>query len=370
MFVEPAVLNKAFETSVDAKPSPQGARRRRYPQGRLERFYELHGACTSMRALFGTLERVACADATVMIMGESGSGKELVAHAIHQLSERRQRPFVAINCGALPETLIESELFGHERGSFTGAARTHRGCFERADGGTLLLDEITEMPIDMQVRLLRVLESGRFSRVGGDQEIATDARVVAASNRDLKQAIAAGKLREDLMYRLCVIPVAVPALRERGGDVMLLAELFLDQLNDQNGTDKTFSEEARQRIAGYAWPGNVRELKNVVHRAYVLSDNEVEVDIGGEAPVARLASSETATDGSAVTIAVGTSLEVAEQALIMATLRSVDGSKSRAAQVLGISLKTLYNRLHAYGRSARDAWAGLPEPREEDRLAA
>jgi len=278
-----------------------------------------------------------------------------------------------VNCGALPETLIESELFGHERGSFTGAARTHRGCFERANGGTLFLDEITEMPVDMQVRLLRVLEAGRFSRIGGDQEISTDVRVIAASNRDLRAAVAAGKLREDLMYRLCVIPVSVPPLRDRGGDAVLLAEMFLDRLNEENGTAKTLSAEAKQRICAYRWPGNVRELKNVVHRAYVMSDDEVEVDTGGEVAAAIVPAAPSraeASTGNEVVITVGTSLELAERALIMATLRSLDGSKSKAAQVLGISLKTLYNRLHAYGGAARATLNALPEETTDVRLAA
>jgi two-component system, NtrC family, response regulator HydG len=369
--------------SAESQSLPPGAapgsdipRPKRRVHGRLQRLCELYGACDSMRSLFDTLDRVAGASATIIILGESGSGKELVANAIHQLSDRRQRPFIAVNCGALPETLIESELFGHERGSFTGAARTHRGCFERANGGTLFLDEITEMPVDMQVRLLRVLESGRFSRIGGDAEIATDVRVIAASNRDLRAAVASGKLREDLMYRLCVIPVSVPPLRERGEDTILLAEMFLDRLNDEHGTGKTFTDEARQAIATYRWPGNVRELKNVIHRAYVLSDMEVEVDTGSEfiAPIAATAVPPRAdvVSGNEVRIRVGTSLDNAERALIMATLRALDGSKSKAAHVLGISLKTLYNRLHAYGAAATlDALPGeSAEVRDEVRLAA
>jgi DNA-binding NtrC family response regulator len=364
---EMQTLTPATVTETDV-PRPK-----RRSLGRLQRLCELYGACEGMRILFDTLERIADASATVIVLGESGSGKELVANAIHQLSERRQRPFIAVNCGALPETLIESELFGHERGSFTGAARTHRGCFERANGGTLFLDEITEMPVDMQVRLLRVLEAGRFSRIGGDQEIATDVRVIAASNRDLRTAVAAGKLREDLMYRLCVIPVTVPALRERGGDAMLLAEMFLDRLNEENDTAKKLSADARQRIVSYRWPGNVRELKNVIHRAYVMSDDEVEVDTGGEIPGVVVPSAPQRTEapsGNEVTIQVGTSLELAERALIMATLRSLDGSKSKAAQVLGISLKTLYNRLHAYGGSARATLNAVPDEAADVRLAA
>jgi len=334
-----------------------------------------------MQHLFKTIGRLGPSSATVMVLGESGSGKELVAQAIHQLSDRGRKAFVAVNCGAIPENLIESELFGHERGSFTGAARTHRGCFERADGGTLFLDEVTEMPVDMQVRLLRVLETGRFCRVGGDQEITASVRVIAASNRELGQAVAEGRLREDLMYRLCVIPLPVPPLREREGDALLLAEMFLAELNQANGTQKTYTEQARDRIAGFSWPGNVRELKNVVHRGYVLSDDEVEVDVpasGREAaPLAHgpaiavptmpsinsaiAARAPAPTAGSRdITIRVGTSLDDAERTLIMATLDSVAGSKAKAAQVLGISLKTLYNRLHAY---RGNGFEGVPEIR-------
>jgi DNA-binding NtrC family response regulator len=361
---EPTTVFSAEGQSLGPAAAADVPRPKRRSHGRLQRLCELYGACDAMRTLFDTLDRIADAGATVIVLGESGSGKELVANALHQMSERRARPFVAINCGALPETLIESELFGHERGSFTGAARTHRGCFERANGGTLFLDEITEMPVEMQVRLLRVLESGRFTRVGGDQEIAADVRVVAASNRDLRAAVAAGKLREDLMYRLCVIPISVPPLRERGSDALLLSAMFLDRLNEENGTAKTLTAEARRRIASYRWPGNVRELKNVVHRAYVMGDEEVDIDVGGELMASVAAAPAQRADtvpGSEVTIRVGTSLELAERALIMATLRSVDGSKSKAAQVLGISLKTLYNRLHAYGGVARATFEALPD---------
>jgi two-component system, NtrC family, response regulator HydG len=328
-------------------------------ESKLEHFGALFGACDAMRTLFRQIERLARSTAPVIILGESGSGKELVATTLHQLSPRADRPFIAINCGAIAETLIESELFGHERGSFTGASRTHRGCFERASGGTLFLDEITEMPIDMQVRLLRVLETGRFSRVGGDDEISTDVRVLAASNRDLQQAVASGRLREDLMYRLCVIPLSVPPLRERNDDAWLLADMFLRNLNDEHAESKRLSARARECILEYRWPGNVRELKNVIHRAFVLSDNEVQVDIDEGArpecapqpPVIAppVDGSSTFGESFAVRIPVGMSLDEAEKALITATLQAVSGSKSKAAQVLGISLKTLYNRLHAYG---------------------
>jgi len=350
--------------------------------GRLQRLGALYGGCAAMQRLFQTIERLGPSDVTVMVLGESGSGKELVAQAIHQLSARSRKAFVAVNCGALPENLIESELFGHERGSFTGAARTHRGCFERADGGTLFLDEVTEMPVDMQVRLLRVLETGRFCRVGGDQEIAASVRVIAASNRDLGQAVAEGRLREDLMYRLCVIPLPIPPLRDREADALMLAEMFLADLNDAHGTDKTFTHQARGRIASFSWPGNVRELKNVIHRGYVLSDDQVDVDVpdsSQELIVTRQASPMVTVPSMPsinsaitvrvpsggvkdVTIRVGTSLDDAERALIMATLDSVAGSKAKAAQVLGISLKTLYNRLHAYRSNGFDAVQEIRPP--------
>ena len=346
-------------TPVDAVPR---AMSKTSIEKRLERFGLLYGACQPMRDLFRGLDRLSRSTAPVMILGESGSGKELVATTLHHLSARKDRPFIAVNCGAIPENLIESELFGHERGSFTGAARTHRGCFERADGGTLFLDEVTEMPVEMQVRLLRVLETGRFTRVGGDQEIGADVRVLAASNRDLRQAVASGKLREDLMYRLCVIPVNVPPLRERGEDVVLLAEMFLAELNEEQGEQKTLSAEGRRRIVEHTWPGNVRELKNVIHRAFVLSDEEVQVDIGtfsalGQeredsgalTAIGSAASTPAMADPSALRITVGMSLDDVERALITATLQAVGGSKTEAARLLGISLKTMYNRLHAYG---------------------
>ncbi|MEP6942601.1 MAG: sigma-54 dependent transcriptional regulator [Betaproteobacteria bacterium] len=365
-----SLANLAKYPLVEAPPEAAAPARRhnaRIPEvGSLEHFGSLFGACAPMRKMFRKIERLARSNAPVIVLGESGAGKELVANTLHKLSARAAAPFIAINCGALAENLIESELFGHERGSFTGALRTHRGCFERADGGTLFLDEITEMPLEMQVRLLRVLESGKFCRVGGDQELSTDVRVLAATNRDLQQAVASGRLREDLMYRLCVIPVTVPPLRERGEDAVLLAQMFLSALNEEHGESKHLSEHATRCIRDYRWPGNVRELKNVIHRAFVLSDSEVEVDIdastSGESVESSVAAlrSPAATASSigevfAVRIPVGMSLDDAEQTLIKATLDSVNGSKVKAAQVLGISLKTLYNRLHAYDDVARKA---------------
>jgi len=364
-----SLANLAKYPLADAVPEAASPARRQNPRtsadsGALEHFGSLYGACAPMRKMFRKIERLGRSNAPVIVLGESGAGKELVANTLHKLSARAAAPFIAINCGALAENLIESELFGHERGSFTGALRTHRGCFERADGGTLFLDEITEMPLEMQVRLLRVLETGKFCRVGGDQELSTDVRVLAATNRDLQHAVSSGRLREDLMYRLCVIPVAVPPLRERGEDSVLLAQMFLSTLNDEHGENKHLSENAMRCIREYRWPGNVRELKNVIHRAFVLSDDEVDVDIdamataeGAESAIAvpRATSAATTPLGEpfSVRIPVGMSLDDAEQALIKATLDSVGGSKVKAAQVLGISLKTLYNRLHAYEDLAR-----------------
>jgi len=306
----------------------------------LGRFGRLYGSSTVMQEVYRMIEKVAPTEATVFITGESGCGKELVARTIHERSPRARGAFVAINCGAIPQNLIEAELFGHERGAFTGANRQHRGCFERAEGGTLFLDEITEMAPEMQVRLLRVLETGRFVRVGGDGEIRTNVRVLAATNRDAIDAVRDGRLREDLMYRLAVFPIALPPLRERDGDTELLAEHFLQNLNVEGGTAKRFSRAALTTIRAYHWPGNVRELKNAVHRAFIMAEDVVELDLAGLAC--------PAVEGECLRMPVGTSLAEMERQAIFATLDHCRGNKRRAAEMLGVSLKTLYNRLTAY----------------------
>ena len=306
----------------------------------LGRFGRLYGSSTVMQDVYRMIEKVAPTEATVFITGESGCGKELVARTIHERSPRARGAFVAINCGAIPQNLIEAELFGHERGAFTGANRQHRGCFERAEGGTLFLDEITEMPLEMQVRLLRVLETGRFVRVGGDGEIRTNVRVLAATNRDALDAVRDGRLREDLMYRLAVFPIVLPPLRERDGDTELLAEHFLQNLNVEGGTSKRFSRAALTTIRAYHWPGNVRELKNAVHRAFIMAEEFVELDLSGLAC--------PAVEGECLRMPVGTSLAEMERQAIFATLDHCRGNKRRAAEMLGVSLKTLYNRLTAY----------------------
>jgi two-component system, NtrC family, response regulator HydG len=302
----------------------------------------LLGGAEPMLLVYEMMNRVAPTDATVFLIGESGTGKDLAAQTLHHLSRRAKAPFLPLNCGAISPTLIESELFGHERGSFTGAQRRHRGFFERAHGGTLFLDEISEMPIELQVKLLRVLETGTVARIGGDQTVEVDVRVIAATNRDPQKAVSDGKLREDLLYRLQVFPVLMPPLRERNGDVELLAEFFLDELNKRQGTAKRFSGDAMDRLRNHSWPGNVRELKNVIHRAFIMADEDITPrslprEVGGESGAPR-----------SLQFQVGASISDVEQRLIMATLDAYAGNKRKTAEVLGVSLKTLYNRLNTY----------------------
>lgn len=305
---------------------------------------DLYGASQPMRRLFRLIEKVAPTRANVLISGESGTGKELVACAIHQLSKVKDKPFIALNCGAVSPQLIEAELFGHERGSFTGAVRTHKGCFERASGGTLFLDELTEMSMEMQIKLLRVLETGRFCRVGADDEIQVKVRVIAATNRDPQQAVDSGLMRSDLYYRLAVFPIAVPPLRERGKDVELLAEMFLEKLNEEENDCKILSKSSRKFLSEYHWPGNVRELRNMLYRAFILAEEEIDLaSIAGHAkPLVAPVQSDC------ITFPLGSRLADAEQRLIFATLGYCGGNKTQTAEVLGISLKTLYNRLNEY----------------------
>ena len=313
----------------------------------LGRFGALIGSSVPMQACYDLIGRVAPTDASVIVIGESGTGKELVAETIHRLSGRKEQAFVALNCGAVSPTLIESELFGHERGSFTGASKEHRGFFERAHGGTLFLDEISEMPMESQVRLLRVLETGRVVRVGGEDDIPVDIRIIAATNCPPDDAVEAGKLREDLLYRLGVFPIQLPPLRDRGSDIVLLAEHFLAELNQADGTARRFTREALVRLRRHGWPGNVRELKNAVHRATILADEDIEAE---HLPLASSAAPECGPDSS-MRVAIGTTVADAERRLILATLAEHGGNKERSARTLGISLKTLYNKLKKYQAS-------------------
>jgi len=314
---------------------------------KLGRFGSLVGIAPAMQKVYDLIARVAPTDATVLLTGESGTGKEVVAETLHTLSRRRREPFLPVNCGAISPTLIESELFGHERGSFTGADRTHKGYFERATGGTVFLDEITEMPFELQVKLLRVLETGSVLRIGGERPIPVDARVIAATNRNPEEAVSENKLREDLLYRLKVFPIHLPPLRERGDDIELLAQHFLHALNQAEGTTKTFTRAALMRLRAHSWPGNVRELKNLVHQAFILADDE----IGEDCLPAHLGSVDHPS-GASLHMKVGVSLAEADRRLILATLHEFSGDKRRTAEILGISLKTLYNRLKEYQTNA------------------
>ncbi|HEU5310484.1 MAG TPA: sigma-54 dependent transcriptional regulator, partial [Candidatus Eisenbacteria bacterium] len=279
----------------------------------LGHFGRLIGNSQPMQRVYDLIMKVAPTDATVLLVGESGTGKEEVAATIHELGKRRKQPFLPLNCGAVPPNLIESELFGHERGSFTGATQLHRGYFERASKGTLFLDEITEMPLELQVKLLRVLETGTVSRVGGDEPIGVDVRVIAASNRVPEVAVKEGKFREDLLYRLNVFPIILPPLREREGDIELLAEHFLGQLNREEGTSKKFSAAARRRTNAYGWPGNLRELMNMIRRAFILAEDMVEME---GLPVGVASTSTTGAGGATDGIRVGMSLSELERHFI------------------------------------------------------
>jgi two-component system response regulator HydG len=308
----------------------------------------LLGASAAMQEAFRLIERVGPTEASVLLTGESGSGKELAAQCIHAFSARRDGPFVAISCGAIPAGLIEAELFGHERGSFTGAVRAHAGVFERAQGGTLLLDEVTEMPVGLQTRLLRVLESRKFYRVGASVELTADVRVIAATNRCPLQAVQNGQLREDLLYRLAVFPINLPPLRKRGDDIDLLAAHFLAELNARAGTRKRLSALARMTLKQHGWPGNVRELKNCIERAFILGDESLEL-----APLIQNGPRDLQGEGGRerLDIRVGSRIDDMERSLIEATLDHFQGNKRRAADALGCSLKTLYNKLNGYSQS-------------------
>jgi len=308
----------------------------------LDQFGLLLGSSPSMRELFRLLRKAAAMDAAVCIHGESGTGKELVARSLHAFSNRSEHPFRAINCGAIPSELVESELFGHERGSFSGAEHRHHGLFEQAGAGTLLLDEVTEMPEDTQVKLLRVLETGCFRRVGGEQEHPWQARLLTATNRDPGKAVAAGQLREDLFYRIRQFEVPVPPLRERGDDVTALAKRFMADFAKRSGRDVRLGKDAEQLLGQYHWPGNVRELRHVIEGACRLCRSVVT-----PAHLPALQPKQAQLDRG-LELAPGITLAEAEKRLILATLAAEAGDRKRAAVTLGISVRTLYNRLARY----------------------
>jgi two-component system, NtrC family, response regulator HydG len=306
---------------------------------------DIIGQSEAMRRTLELVAQAAPSVATILLTGESGTGKELLARYVHRLSDRSNGPFVAVNCAALPETLLESELFGHERGAFTGASERREGRFERASGGTLLLDEIGETSPAVQVRLLRVLQQGELERVGGQAVVKVDVRVVAATNRNLEEEVKAGRFREDLYYRLNVIRVQVPPLRMRQGDVVLLAQHFLSEFAAKNKkTVRGFSDAALKALDAYGWPGNVRELENTLERAVVLCRGEV---IGVEDLPENISSaaSETRTEASGIFVPFGTPLEEVERRLIHETLARCGGDKKTAGRLLGIASRTIYRKL-------------------------
>ena len=304
------------------------------------------GNCAAMQEVFGQVRQVADTDATILIQGESGTGKELIARALHDLSDRAGGPFIAVNLGALPETLLESELFGHERGSFTGASRRKPGCFEQAGGGTLFLDEITEIPAKCQVDLLRVLETGRFARIGGEQLLESDARIVSATNKDVQQMIDEGTFRDDLYYRLNIVPIHVPALRKRREDIPLLVEHFLNHFCHRHRRQvKQIDRGAMQQLVAARWPGNVRQLRNVMERLVVTVTSDV---IGvNDLPSDFCRSSQSDSASGLMTLAEVT--EEAEKNAIEAALAACDCHREQTAKQLGVSVRTLHYKMSRYG---------------------
>ena len=312
------------------------------------------GNSRQMREIFGLIEQIAPSNVSVLITGESGTGKELVARTLHDLSPRKPRPFVAVNCAAIPETLIESEIFGHEKGAFTGAAERRAGCFELANGGTLLLDELGEMPPGTQAKLLRVLEERRFRRLGARTEQEVDVRVLAATNRDPSESVAQGDLRPDLYYRLNVFNISMPPLREHMEDLPAMADAMLLEMNQKHGRKVSgVAASMLDRLMAYDWPGNGRELRNMIERAVILCPDGAPLDAGHLPPRFGKTQAQSAQilDADVVQMRVGTTVDQAERLLILRTLEATGQNKTRAAEILGVSLKTLHNKLKEYSQS-------------------
>lgn len=313
-------------------------------------FGEMIGSHASMKEVFDRVQKAAPIDSVVLILGESGTGKELVARAIHRASPRSEGPFVKVNCGALPKDLVEGELFGHEKGAFTGAVRDKRGRFELADGGTIFLDEVGDLPLDAQVKLLRVLQEKEFERLGGEKTLRVDVRVVAATNRVLKDMVSEGSFREDLYYRLDVIPISLPPLRKRKGDIPELVEHFLHKKSDEMGIQpKKLTDTALKLFQGYHWPGNVRELENVIERMLVLCDGE---EIGvADLPfdVHDSEAEEAVVSLDSGDLSLNARLDGLERDLIVRALEEAGGVKTRAAELLGVKTSALYYKLDKYG---------------------
>src|SRR3989442_6598472 len=319
----------------------------------------LVGPSKKMQEIFHLIEMVAPSTASVLITGASGTGKELVARTVHDLSPRRNKPFVPINCAAIPETLIESEIFGHEKGAFTGALERRTGCFELAEGGTLLLDEIGEMPVATQAKLLRVLEDRKLRRLGSKVETTVDVRVLTATNKVPEEAVANGELRQDLYYRLNVFNINMPTLREHKEDVPELVERLLGEMSEKHGRKvAAVSEAVLNAFNNYSWPGNVRELRNALERAVIVCEGAVIETRHLPPGFGQTTVRPAVNDPDAVRLGVGTTVEQAEKLLILKTLESTNNNKTRAAEILGISLKTLHNKLKEYGSAAGDGTLG------------
>ncbi|MGB6975291.1 MAG: sigma-54 dependent transcriptional regulator [Terracidiphilus sp.] len=316
------------------------------------------GSSRVMRDIFALIEQIAPSNVSVLITGESGTGKELVARTLHDLSPRKSRPFVAVNCAAIPETLIESEVFGHEKGAFTGALERRAGCFELASSGTLLLDEIGEMPIATQVKLLRVLEERKFRRLGARSEQEVDVRVLAATNRDPEEAVARAELRADLYYRLNVFHIRMPPLRDHLDDLPAMADAMVREMNQKHGRRVAGVGPAfLDRAMAYAWPGNARELRNTVERAVILCPDGVPLDaahLPRNFGSGRSAALSAPADNNLIPVRVGNTVGEAERLLILRTVESTGHNKTRAAEILGVSLKTLHNKLKEYSQSQQD----------------
>jgi DNA-binding NtrC family response regulator len=346
--LDPARLKVCIDRALEKKETlreVQGLRRRLKQLGATD----FIGQSTSMRRVFELIEKVAPSRAPVTITGESGTGKEMVARSIHNLSPRRDRPFIAVNCASIPPTLIESEIFGHERGAFTGANQRRPGVFELAHGGSLFLDEVVEIPVELQAKLLRVLEEGKLRRVGGKAEIEVDVRLISATNRDFKVEIKNVRFREDLYFRLNVFQISLPPLRERRDDIPMLIQLFIEKFNAESGKRVTgMHPDALELLKDYEWPGNIRELRNAVERAVILCDGELieqdhlPPDLIGKGP-----------ERQTFRVPYGLPIDLVEKEYILGSLKRNQGNKARTAEILGVSEKTLYNKLNRYASEAQ-----------------
>ncbi len=357
--IQPSVLRVLLERAITQARLTEETQRLQRQLSQTGSMGQMAGASANMRQIFSLVEQVAPSKAAVLITGESGTGKELVARALHTLSPRANGPFVALNCAAMPESLIESELFGHEKGAFTGAVERRAGCFELAQHGTLLLDEIGDMPLNTQAKLLRVLEDSRVRRLGGRTETVVDVRVVASTNKNLPEAIRANQFREDLFYRLNVFEITLPPLRDRLDDVPVLARALLEDLNRKHGTQVIdIAPDAMDLLRHHRWPGNVRELRNALERAVILAADGIVLARHLPPSVVPAAVREAvvteSTSEEFLVLPSGTTIDDAERALVKRTLILTKGNKTRAAEVLGISLKTLFNKLKGYGEAEQE----------------